>query len=378
MPLTSSAVKLKGYVFVDKNRNGIKDNGDSGVKDAVVSDQVVTALTNSDGYYEFESNQNLGFVVLIQPSAFKIKGSFWKEIPDNQQEFEHNFQVIPLPQTKTFTFIHASDPHLSAASLEQFQKFKHKVDSIIPAFVLMTGDLIKDALRVNEEEATTLYKLYADEIKKFNMPVYSIPGNHEIFGIERHTSGVEKTHPLYGKKMYRHYLGPDYYAFNYGGVHFIGINSVDFLDLWYYGHVDSLQLQWLSKDISLLKKSTPIVTFNHIPFYTGGISLWGFQESEPGSTLIDINGKKIFRHAVDNAPEVMKQLSNNAYPLALSGHYHASQQFTFDSSKQKTRFHQTGALVGHGKMSDMTMPSGFTLYTVVNGIINNGEFIELK
>ena len=49
-----------------------------------------------------------------------------------------------------------------------------------------------------------------------------------------------------------------------------GLNSVDFEDLWYYGHIDSSQLEWLKKDLAPLDTSTTIVTFQHIPFYSGG------------------------------------------------------------------------------------------------------------
>ena len=64
------------------------------------------------------------------------------------------------------------------------------------------------------------------------MPVWSVPGNHEIFGIERHLSLVSPKHPLYGKGMYRQRLGPNYYSFTHGGVHFVGLDSVDIADLW--------------------------------------------------------------------------------------------------------------------------------------------------
>jgi hypothetical protein len=89
-----------------------------------------------------------------------------------------------------------------------------------------------------------------------------------------------------------HYLGPDFYSFSYGGIHFIGLNSVDYNDLWYYGNIDSLQLDWIKRDVSGIDKSTPIVTFNHIPFFSGGLSLMEYSEEEPGSFLISINGKK--------------------------------------------------------------------------------------
>jgi predicted MPP superfamily phosphohydrolase len=294
----------------------------------------------------------------------------------NQAEFTCDFPLSIIPASTKFTFIHASDTHLSEISVSRIQKLRQKSDSLKAAFVLISGDLIKDALRVSEKEASRLYELYVAEINKFSVPVYSVPGNHEIFGIERHNSLVSSNNPLYGKGMYRSYLGPDYYSFNYGGIHFMGINSVDYNDLWYYGHVDSLQLTWMQRDISSISKSIPIVTFNHIPFYSGGLSTWGYQDEEPGSTLISINGKKTFRHVVDNSIYVMNVFKNNFYPLALSGHYHASQQFNIEGVK--TRFNQTGAVIGPSGLGNILLPSGFTVYSVGDGKIDTGKFIEIR
>ena len=66
--------------------------------------------------------------------------------------------------------------------------------------------------------------------------------------------------------MYHHYFGPDYYSFTRGGVHFVGLNTVDIDDQRYYGHVDSLQLAWLERDLALVPADMPVVTFDHIPF----------------------------------------------------------------------------------------------------------------
>jgi 3',5'-cyclic AMP phosphodiesterase CpdA len=251
------------------------------------------------------------------------------------------------------------------------------VDSVKASFVIMTGDLVKDALRVPETEARRLYGLYTDAIQTFNVPVWNVPGNHEIFGIERHRSLVSEKHPLYGKKMYRHYLGPDYYSFNYGGIHFIGLNSVDYHDLWYYGHIDSLQLEWLKKEGKLIPLNKPMITFNHIPFYSGGMSLDEYSDGEPGSTLISIDGIKKWRHVVTNAQEVIELFKGHNYRIALGGHFHAAQRFTLDSANPKTEFHQTGAVVAPSANGGFKMPSGVILYTVKDGQIRDRRFIPL-
>ena len=178
--------------------------------------------------------------------------------------------------------MHASDTHVSAESVGRLRRVREIVDERRPAFVLVSGDLVKDALRVPEAEAKGYYDLYVGEVEQFTAPVWSVPGNHEIFGIERHRSLVSPANPLYAKGMYRARLGPDYYSFTAGGIHFIGLDSVDIEDLWYYGHVDATQLAWLEADVARLPPGTPIVTFNHIPFVTALDQVNGFTDEGPG------------------------------------------------------------------------------------------------
>jgi Icc-related predicted phosphoesterase len=367
---------IQGYVFADKNNNGTRDKNEEGIKDVLISDQVDVISTNAEGFYKLESKSGRGYVFICQPDGFIVKGSFWKPVTGAQSTVD--FPLLPSPVKSSFTFVHASDTHLSEQSLPRMQKLKSLVDSLKPAFMLVTGDLVKDALRVGEKEATALYEMYVREISRFSVPVWNVPGNHEIFGIERHKSLVSENHPLYGKRMYRHYLGPDFYSFSYGGIHFMGLNSVDYHDLFYYGHIDSTQLEWMKKDVSKINKAMPIITFNHIPFYSGGMSMAEFSDEEPGSTLISISGKKHYRHVVTNASAVTEILKQHNYPVALGGHYHFSQKFTFDSEGQKTEFHQTGAVVGPTSEGSFTMPSGIILYTVTNGKITDRKFIALK
>jgi 3',5'-cyclic AMP phosphodiesterase CpdA len=175
--------------------------------------------------------------------------------------------------------------------------------------------------------------------------------------------------------MYRHYFGPDYYSFNYGGVHFVGLNSLDFEDLWYYGKIDSTQLEWLKRDIVLVSPQTPIVTFQHVPFYSGGLSVQPFEESGPGRVIEREKGVVQYRHTVSNAMEVMTILESHNYPLALAGHYHYQQKFSMAGIP--TRFEQTAAIVAPTEEGALKMPSGIMLYSVKDGKIDEGKFIFL-
>ncbi|MEQ9425438.1 MAG: metallophosphoesterase [Cyclobacteriaceae bacterium] len=368
-----SAQGINGYVFLDENQNGLMDENEGGIANILVSNQITTTTTNSSGEFSFEGDR-YGLINVVPPDGYRATSPHWL----NTKNQNLNFGLTQSENKTTFTFIHASDTHLDDESLPRLQKFKLMVDSIKPDFVLITGDLIRDALRVPEERATSLYQMYADEISKFSVPVWSVPGNHEIFGIERHKSLVSKENPLYGKKMYHKYLGPNYYSFNYGGVHFMGLDAQSYNDLWYYGDIDPVQLEWIKQDIAQLENETPIVTFQHIPFLSAAISTFGFHDSWQLNVLVDIDGKKQYRHIVANSQEVFEVLRQKNFALALGGHFHHVQKTTFEFAERQTAFHHTAAIVGPTKVMDFEMKSGFTLYQVDDGNIDEGQFIELN
>jgi Icc protein len=367
---------VTGYVFYDKNNNGVKDKGEEGVKAVAVSDQSSVVQTDNEGFYRINETKGYGLIFVSVPDGYKATKSYYQTLPAG--EMAHlDFPLTKITLPAEFKFIHASDTHISEASLHRTQRLKVLADSLKPDFVLVTGDLIKDALRVPEKEASSLYEMYVRETEKFTMPVWSAAGNHENFGIERQSSLVSRTNPLYGKKMFHHYLGPNYYSFNYGGIHFVALDDIDFEDLWYYGHVDSLQVEWLKKDLAAVPLTVPVVTFAHMPFFSGGMSISTFEEDGPGRSLERQKGKLQYRHVVSNAQELLGILQTHPYPISLAGHFHSRQIFNFESTGQKTRFEQAAAVVGNGGEGSIVMRSGVTLYTVKNRQISEGKFIPL-
>jgi len=364
------AQTINGFVFEDLNKDGIKQNNEPGIKGVAVSDQVNIVRTDEKGFYQID-NKGFGIIFISLPSDYSTK-KFWQNISSSPV----NFGLTKTPAPKNFQFIHASDTHISEKTIDRMDKFRAITDSVDPAFVLITGDLVKDALRVGEKEASGLYELFISESRKIRSTQWLVPGNHELFGIERMSSLVSPQNPLYGRKMYRHYLGPDYYSFNYGGIHFIALNSVDFEDLWYYGHIDSVQLAWLKKDLALIDTNTTVVTYQHISFYSGALSMGGYSESGLGRSLERENGVLEFRHVVSNAVEVISILNRYHYVLALAGHDHARELFRFEGLK--TRFDQAAAVIGPGGfIPPIESPSGVTVYQVTNGVIEEGKFIRL-
>ncbi len=366
------AQSVSGVVFWDRNANGIRDEGELGLANVAVSDQDTVVRTNAAGVYQLPTGRGHGIIFVSVPDGFRSVGSFWRRVGEASQ-----FALTPR-RVLDFRFVHASDVHISEASVSRIRRLRAMVDSMAPAFVLLSGDLVRDALRVNEVEATAYYELFGIERNLFRTPVFTVPGNHEIFGIERERSRVDPAHPLFGKKMYRSYLGPDYYSFTHGGIHFVALNTVDVHGDWYHGHVDSLQLAWLERDLARLPANTPVVTFNHIPFYSTSEIINGYEDSGVAPTVIAIDGKQQFRHTVSNAAQVLAALAKRRHVLALGGHVHMRELLDFGREGERVRFENAAAIVEPSRTSIGVFPSGFTVYTVINGVIDAGRFVRLE
>ena len=96
----------------------------------------------------------------------------------------------------TFRFVFMTDIHVrpEMRASEGFAAAIEKVNSLNPDFVITGGDLIIDALEQRFTRADSMYDLYDDLSKQFNMPVYNTIGNHEVFGLYE-KSGVQPSHP---------------------------------------------------------------------------------------------------------------------------------------------------------------------------------------
>lgn len=368
---------LAGTVYLDQNDNGVRDRGEPAVPGARVSDQAQTVLTGPEGRWTIAQSRGFGVVFVGAPAGYRPRGSFWVTVGTASDRADLDFPLRLEPASRSFTFLHGSDCHVSASSIERLRTVRSLVEGQRPAFVLMTGDLVRDALRVGEKEATGYYDLYVEEIARFPVPVWSVPGNHEIFAIERHQSLVGPSHPLYAKGMYRQRLGPNYYSFDLGGIHFVALDTVDIDDLWYYGHVDAAQLDWFAGDLATVPATTPVVTFNHIPLVTAVEMIAGFRGDPPAPSLITVNGKTQYRHVVANTAEVLDRIKGHPYPLALGGHMHTRESLRYEAEGVVTRFHQAAAIVGPSDAGPFHMRSGVTLYRVENGQIDDGTFLPL-
>ncbi len=138
-----------------------------------------------------------------------------------------------------------------------------------PAFVLHTGDLTQ--LSKAEEFDTLAESLKSLKTEK----IYYVPGEHDVLN-----DNGQMFHERFGQQA----QGDGWYSFDQKGAHFIGLVNVLNLKAGGLGFLGTEQLEWLEKDVSGLKSSTPIVVFAHIPLWSV-YPEWGWGTEDSAQAL---------------------------------------------------------------------------------------------
>jgi len=270
---------------------------------------------------------------------------------------------------KLFSFIHFSDIHIQPekGATEGFLMAIEKMNSLKPDFVVSGGDLVMDALAVDEQRAVMLYDLYIDCSRKFQVPVYNVMGNHEVFGITV-PDKVSQNHPDWGKEMFKKRLGngKTYRSFDHNGVHFLLLDSVGIEKnkegpaYNYIGEIGSEQMAWIRNDLAGISPDMPIIAVTHIPLLTL------YHQIRNGPTFQ--NARNI---VLTDGMELYDLLVQYNFLGMLEGHIHVNELYQYKGDK----FIDTAAVCaawwdgprdGH--------PEGFNLINVFEDEITN-EYI---
>lgn len=178
------------------------------------------------------------------------------------------FQLTFLHAQKNFSFVYLPDIHLQpdSAIVAGFEQLADQVNKLHPDFVLTGGDMIYTAKNVDDGKAEILFDLMDREFKRFKMPVYLTMGNHENVGITVE-SGIDKTNPMWGKNMYESRYTKRYYTFMYNGWKFFILDDIKILEKEknYTQGVDSVQMEWIRKELDMTEKRVPVVISIHSP-----------------------------------------------------------------------------------------------------------------
>ncbi|MCK8784560.1 metallophosphoesterase [Roseomonas sp. NAR14] len=135
------------------------------------------------------------------------------------------------------------------------------------------------------------------------LETHYVPGEHDVL--------VEEGRGFFARFTPRSALGAEpgrargWYAFDQGGVHFVGLNNVQDLRPGGMGRLGAEQLAWLRDDLAGRAASQPVVVFAHVPLWTVHAP-WGW--------------------GTDDAAEALALLRRFGSVTVLNGHIHQVMQ----------------------------------------------------
>ncbi len=244
--------------------------GDRGARGVTVTDGLNVTRTGDDGSFEVPGFGP--FVAMTRPTGYSADPWF---LPYDSSSFE--FRLESQNQPVPFEFVQITDVHLSLgdrafgpgagdAAYWFDEEGPHERIVTTPAvlrkllgeidrrhhdaaFIIATGDHTNTG-------ADDEFRAYADCIANVPVSVHSIPGNHDHMSFAPAPSSHSGPVPV---TPYDHHLGPRWYSFDYGGVHFAAID-------WTTHHLGfdaEAQERWLQADLAALVPGTPVILLTH-------------------------------------------------------------------------------------------------------------------
>ena len=260
--VVSLVIGIEGYVFVDLNSNGILDAEDQVVQGCLISNGIEIVSSDSGGFYNISDSN--GFVFLIKPDGYVCSEWYARGVEN------HDFLLTPIVENGVFAVVndihYADDPDLFYESLgdremidnpdEYMTKLVSILETISPDFIVCNGDMGASIKDIDDETATRWATKVRDYLTVGDIPVYYSVGNHE--------TNKKKEDPY---DIFHNAYGPEYYSFNSCGTHYIVLNTHNVVDGSFIYEIDSVQLEWLKRDIESVALNARIIVFSHEPIF---------------------------------------------------------------------------------------------------------------
>ena len=245
--------------------------------------------------------------------------------------------TLPEKDAQDFRFVFATDVHLmpDERALKGYNQAIAAINGLRPEpdFVIMGGDLVEDQYLQTLEDAQKMFDLYQEATEKLQMPVHNVLGNNDIIRSDR--TRIDPSHPDYGKGLFRRRLGEGatYRSFDYGGWHFVLLDSLGLEEgEGYRGYVDGDQLSWLKDDLDRIGTERPVCVALHVPLVTSFIQIERNNMMAPPGFAV-----------VNNGTQVVKLLSKYNVRLILQGHLHVLEEIKYKNTSYITGGMLSGA-----------------------------------
>lgn len=243
----------------------------AGVKGVSVTDGYSVVKTDARGAYAITPRADAVFVYITRPSGYEVRGDWYKPLTAKV-----DFALKPAADDEhEYIFVHVTDTHVSAdlRSLAGLSRFVGEVNALSPQprFVVNSGDLLSlhKALVSSPATGHANFRDYVGIMNHLAMPYYNVAGDHtdSSYRLEEFPRGDHRC----GKPLYWEYLGPHFFSFEYGKIHFVSVDfgyhlgqrqiQVGARKLEYPTHeVQPMHVEWLKQDMSQRSRGTFVVT----------------------------------------------------------------------------------------------------------------------
>ena len=295
-----------GVVYEDRNGNGLRDADEPGLPGVAVSNQDLVVLTDEEGRYELPVVDDT-IIFVSKPADYALPVNennlprfYYLHKPDGSpsQRYEGvpptgelpasvDFALLAAEPTEKFRVIAMADPQpeIGQEVLYIRDDVLNELPGVGAAFGITLGDIMSNQL--------DYYRPYNANVGKVGIPFYNVIGNHDM--------NFDAADDRDSDETFHRWFGPNYYSWNHGKVHFVALDTVNWLGKLqghYRGNFDEKQMRWLANDIAQVPAEHLVVLLMHIPIMTPE----GYE--------------------CDHTERLFDVLKDRAKVLALAGHMH--------------------------------------------------------
>lgn len=314
-----------------------------GIANVVVSDGAEVTKTDQNGIYYLPSKKAKNFVFVSIPSGYEVNNNntilpaFHKSFSANVNTVENiDFELNAVNNDK-HVMLALGDMHLANRNndVTQFQNGfltdaaktinKYKSEGY-KVYGLTLGDMTWDTYWYENNYS---FNQYLSLMKSINIPVFHTMGNHD--------NDPYVNNDWQAETAFRSSLGPTYYSFNVGKIHYIVLDNVEYINTNasqgtqgsrnYNGVIVADQIAWLKKDLAMIvDKTTPIVIGMHI-------------QLNNAPTLNGQNETATLR--LNNSTEFINTLAGFTDVNVITGHTHVCYAYENNANLME---HNSGAI----------------------------------
>ena len=257
---------------------GLVSSEEGPVANVVVSDGTEVTVTDDKGIYELKSAKKWGYVFISVPSGYEVAAEgvfpqFYQTLKGAADVVEQkDFKLTKVDGQDRYKLFLLGDMHLAnrTNAAAQFTQFTTDLNAYMAQhsgqkmYALTLGDMTWDLYWYKNNYALPQYRETINRQVK-NLQIYHTMGNHD--------NDFMTTSDYDAAVKYVDCIGPTFYSFNIGQVHYVVMDNIDCSaydgtdSRNYVKKLSNEQLKWLAKDLAYVDKSTPLIVAMHAQIY---------------------------------------------------------------------------------------------------------------